>query len=286
MENIEGKVGFITGGASGIGLAIARTRANAGMKVVVADIEQSALDAVDAEFDAAGFDAMTIKLDVTDRYAMEAAAQAAEARFNNIHVLVNNAGIGFTNDLEKLSYNDWDWVLGVNLNGVVNGLQTFIKRIQQHGEGGHIINTSSMAGHVVMPGLGAYNTSKFAVVGLSESLHYELKPQNIGVSVLCPGVVKTNIYLAGRNRPDKLRGENDAKDLMETDSEKLSMTIEELLETALSPALVGAMVLDAIKQQDLYIFTHPEFQPLIDKRNKKIGESCKRWQQYRDEHGI
>lgn len=208
MQDVNGKVAFVTGGASGMGLAMVRSFAAAGMKVVVADVEPAALQQVEEEFANANREIMTLQVDVTDREAMTAAADAVESRFGAVHVVVNNAGVAVGGRLDKMQYKDWDWVLGVNIDGVVNGLQTFIERIKKHGEGGHIVNTASMAGHLSIPGLGVYNASKWAVVGISETLQADLEPHNIGVSVLCPGVVKTNIFNSGRNRPDDLQHES------------------------------------------------------------------------------
>jgi len=154
MRDVTGKVAFITGGASGMGLAMARSFAAAGMKVAIADIEQDALDRVKAEFDASNAEVITLQVDVTDRAAMEAAADATEAAFDKVHVLVNNAGVAVGGSLDQMSYEDWDWVMGVNLDGVVNGLQAFVQRIKAHGEGGHVVNTASLAGHFAIPGLG------------------------------------------------------------------------------------------------------------------------------------
>ncbi|MEM7017124.1 MAG: SDR family NAD(P)-dependent oxidoreductase [Pseudomonadota bacterium] len=288
MKDVEGKVAFITGAASGMGLAMARSFSKAGMKVVIADIEQSALDTVKAEFDASGAETMTIKVDVMERDAMEAAAEATEAHFGKVHVLVNNAGVGIGGTIDKMSYQDWDWVLGVNLDGVVNGLQAFVNRIQKHGEGGHIVNTASMAGHIIVPGLGVYTATKFAVVGISETMHVELKSQNIGVSVLCPGVVNTNIFNSGRNRPEDMQAETDTADLTRSIGGEIPSDerMAQIRNAALDPAVVGGMVLDAIIQNDLYIFTHPEMQNMVDMRSDQIRESFDRWRQYREKHGV
>jgi NAD(P)-dependent dehydrogenase (short-subunit alcohol dehydrogenase family) len=209
MENVEGTVAFITGGASGIGLGMAKVFSSAGMKVVIADIRQDHLDQAMSSFERAGDMIHPIKLDVTDRDAMENAAQETLQTFGKVHVLCNNAGVNLFGPIQQATYEDWDWVLSVNLGGVINGVQTFLPRIRSHGEGGHIVNTASMSGIYVSGGVGVYTTSKFAVVGLSEALCLDLQPDNIGVSVLCPGFVNSKIYDCGRTRPDRLARSTD-----------------------------------------------------------------------------
>ena len=292
MKVLEGKVAFVTGGASGMGLAMVRSFLRAGMKVVAADIEDAALALVRAEF--AGDNAfVAIKVDVTDRDAMARAADETERAFGKVHVVCNNAGVAVAGSVEDMSYKDWDWVLGVNLNGVVNGLQTFIPRIKRHGEGGHIINTASMAGQMAIPGLSVYNASKYAVVGISETIRQELAPLNIGVSVLCPGVVATNIFSSGRNRPDGMKGEGpvDSASLVltasgasassVTDASARTEQLGQLLNGALDAAAVGDMVVEAIRNDDAYIFSHPELRPMVAFRQQQIAASFDRWEEYK-----
>ena len=287
MRDVTGKVAFITGGASGMGLAMARSFSKAGMKVVIADIEQAALDAVRAEFEASNAEFLTLKLDVTDREAFAAAADAAEARFEKVHVVCNNAGVAVGGTVDQMSYNDWDWVTRVNIDGVVNGIQTFTERIKAHGEGGHFVNTASMAGHMAVPGLSVYTATKFAVVGLSENMLVDLAPQQIGVSVLCPGVVNTNIFNSERNRPADLPG-TDASTLLlgNTPDEDQAARMEELRAGALNPAIVGDMVLHAIREDEFYIFTHPELKAMTDARHGEMDAAYGRWQEYRQQRGI
>src|SRR5262245_8270193 len=190
MKDLKDKVAFITGGASGIGLGIAKVFVREGMKVAIADIRCDHLDEAMASFD--DRDAVhAIELDVSDREAVSRAAGETERLFGKVHVLVNNAGIGLGGPLKLATYDDWDWVMNVNLWGVINGVQTFLPRILAHGEGGHIVTTSSMSGFLPTPGAGLYITTKFAVVGLSESLRTELAADNVCVCVLCPGPVPT-----------------------------------------------------------------------------------------------
>jgi NADP-dependent 3-hydroxy acid dehydrogenase YdfG len=289
MKDVTGKVAFITGGASGMGLAMARSFSAAGMKVAIADIEQSALDRVQAEFDKTNAEVITLKVDVTDRDAMEKAAQETEAAFGKVHVVCNNAGVAVGGTLDAMDYKDWDWVMGVNLDGVVNGVQTFVNRIKKHGEGGHFVNTASMAGQIAIPGLGVYNTTKYAVVGMSETMRADLAPHNIGVSVLCPGVVTTNIFNSGRNRPEELQGETDTASLVlsaNVDDAERAAQMQQIMANALDPAVVGDMVLAAIQADDPYIFTHPDLKPMVDARSAAINESFARWSQYRKDHGV
>ena len=275
MRDVAGKVAFVTGGASGIGLAMARSFSAAGMKVVIADIEQRALARAAASFAPSNAEVIALPVDVTDRDAMAGAADEAERAFGKVHVVCNNAGVGLTGPLAEMTYADWDWVVGVNLHGVINGVQTFVQRIMAHGEGGHIVNTSSLAGQVAVPGLGVYNTTKFAVVGLSETMRAELAPHDIGVSVLCPGFVDTNIFTSERNRPAAL-GSQPNVDPQPMDLERF----EEFAKGSINPAVVGDMTLYAIQHNEAYIFTHPELAIGVSARMADIQASIGRWQEY------
>ncbi|MDE0224962.1 MAG: SDR family NAD(P)-dependent oxidoreductase [Gammaproteobacteria bacterium] len=281
MRDVAGKVAFVTGGASGIGLAMVRSFCAAGMKVAIADIEKRALDAAVASFAHSNAHVIGLRVDVTDRDAMAHAADETERAFGKVHVVCNNAGVGLAGPIEEVSYDDWDWVMGVNLHGVINGVQTFVPRIVAHGEGGHIVNTASLAGHVAVPGLSVYNTTKFAVVGLSETMRAELASQNIGVSVLCPGFVDTNIFTSERNRPDALRAQ--------PGSDPQPMNLEayaKFLDGMLDPSIVGDMTLHAIQQDEAYIFTHPDIAAGASGRMESIQASVALWRQYLDERGI
>ena len=280
MKDISGKVAFVTGGASGIGLAMARSLVAAGMKVAVTDVEKAALDPVKDEFARSGAEVLGLELDVTDRAAMEQAAKATEAAFGNVHVVCNNAGVSVGGRVDKMSYKDWDWVMGVNLAGVINGVQTFGSRIKAHGEGGHFVNTASMAGVMPIPGGSIYTTSKYAVVGLSEVMKTDLARYGIGVSVLCPGGVITNVGKSGRNRPANLQRE---KDNTKLNLGKLSETV---MEDMLEAEVIGDMVVEAILSDDLYIFSHPHLKKVVDARTAAVDASFERWAQYRADHGI
>jgi NAD(P)-dependent dehydrogenase (short-subunit alcohol dehydrogenase family) len=269
MKDVTDKVAFITGGASGIGLGIAQAFVAAGMKVVIADIRADSLDSVQARFDAGGHgDAVvTVPLDVTDRVAMAAAADAAEAAFGKVHVLVNNAGVGVTGPVREAKYADWDWGMDVNLGGVINGIVEFLPRMIAHGEGGHIINTSSMSAIVPMRVASIYITAKSAILGLSEELRGELEDDNISVSAFCPGPVQTNIAMSGELRPEKYREHSGfakyERQLGERPNSPLWMTIEE----------VGERVLAGLQNDDLFIFTHAEFRKGLEERCKKMLDS-------------
>ena len=285
MRDVAGKTAFITGGASGMGLAMARSFAKAGMKVVIADIEQAARDAAQAEFESSNAEFLVLPLDVTDREAMTAAADATEERFGKVHVVCNNAGVAVGGPIDQMAYNDWDWVNKVNLDGVVNGIQTFTARMKAHGEGGHFVNTASMAGHISIPGLSVYTGTKFAVVGISETMRADLLPHDIGVSVLCPGLVNTNIFDSGRNRPEDLPGAS-LTPLVDPNAGDLSAQLEQMRHTALDPAVVGDMVLHAIRENEFYIFTHPELEAMTDARKDEMASAFARWRSYREERGV
>jgi NAD(P)-dependent dehydrogenase (short-subunit alcohol dehydrogenase family) len=289
MKELAGKVAFVTGGASGMGLAMVNAFAAAGMKVAVADIEQKALDVVAEAFGRSNADIITLRVDVTDRAAMARAADATEAAFGKVHVVCNNAGVAVGGSVEEMTYADWDWVMKVNVDGVINGVQTFVNRILRHGEGGHIVNTASMAGHIGVPGLSVYNTSKFAVVGLSEAIRMDLAPHGVGVSVLCPGVVRTNIFESGRNRPAGLGAERDTAGrvlVADAAADEREQRIHQLLANALDPAVVGDMVVHAIQTGEFYIFTHPEIRQFTEARAAEMGQAFARWSAYRHYQGV
>ncbi len=221
------------------------------MNVVIADVRQDHLDEAMKSF--AGKKVHPIRLDVTDRIAMGRAADETERVFGKVHVLCNNAGVNLFNDIAEASYDDWDWILGVNLGGVVNGVRTFVPRIKAHGEGGHVVNTASMASFIASARAGIYCASKFAVRGISEALRGSLLPHRIGVSVLCPGLVKSVIYESEKIRPEHLSAE-----ATRTDPQFLAR-LAQLHEIGMTPEEVGEKVLRAIRRNDFYVFTHPEF---------------------------
>lgn len=258
MQDLAGKTAFVTGGGSGIGLGIAKAVLGAGMNVVIADVRDDHLAAAAAEL-AGGARVLPLRLDVTDRAAYVGAADAAEARFGRIHLLVNNAGVAVVGPTELASFSDWDWVLGVNLGGVVNGIVTVLPRILAHGEGGHIVTTSSMSGIMPHPGATIYATSKGAVVNMIEGMRGELEPKGVICSVFCPGAVATNIAQAAETRPAALADTGYA----DADRRRAAGGNTHLFQTKEE---VGERVLRGILADELYILTHSEFRQGIEDR--------------------
>lgn len=256
MKDVAGKVAFVTGGASGLGFGMVQAFTAAGMRVVMADIRQDHLDQAVEHFAKAGKAASvhSIRVDVTDRKALAAAADEADRVFGKVHLVCNNAGINLFNDIAAATYDDWDWVLGVNLGGVVNGVHTFLPHILKHSEGGHIVNTGSMASFISGPNAGIYTCAKFAVRGLSEALRYSVAPHGINVSLVCPGLVDSAIYESDQIRPAHLGATSGPMDT------QFMTRLAELHHRAGMPPLeAGEKVLRGILRNDFYIFTHPEF---------------------------
>jgi len=254
MRDLAGKAAFVTGGASGIGFALGRRLAEAGMKVMLADIEVDALNAAVESLRDVGQEVRGVTCDVTDPVSVEMAAKASYDAFGNIHVVCNNAGVGGGSGIDDISLENWRWVLDVNLMGVLHGIRTFLPHIRAHGEGGHIVNTASMAGLNSGMGFSAYSASKFAVVNMSEGLAARIKPLGIGVTVLCPGFVRTRITESGRNRPARY-GPSQKPDPASS-AGTLVAQIAELVRSGLDPDDVAAQVLTAIRENELYVFTH------------------------------
>ncbi len=270
MQDVEGKVAFITGGDSGIGLGMARAFAESGMKIVITYRTKRHLDQAMQALQSAADRVHAINVDVTDRPGMEKAAAETERVFGKIHVLVNNAGVAVFAPLTTASYNDWDWGMGINVTGVFNGVHAFLPRIQAHGEGGQIVATSSIAGLIVDDGPGIYSASKFAVVGMMEALRAELADANIGVSVFCPGIVNTDIGESNRNRPaslsDPAAKPPDPKTLARMRAAMRRMGPP----PGMDPLEAGRLVLRGIRNNDLYILTTPEFEPDLRARSEAI----------------
>ena len=270
MKDLEGKVAFVTGGASGIGLGITRRLVDAGMKAVIADMRQDHIEAALEDFAQRqqGRNVHAIRLDVTDRAAMAAAADETESVFGKLHVAVNNAGVGIEGPLKEATYEDWDFGMGVNLGGVINGIQTFVPRIRKHGEGGHVVNTASLAGLVVMPShMAMYVTAKAAVIALSESIRGELAQDDIGVSVLCPGPIKSNIHQLAQNRPQQFG----ASGAFQQAAERLGQ--RQVSDVWMEPDQVGDMVVKAIRNDELYIITHGEWREAVEGRHRAMVEA-------------
>ena len=245
MIDPAGKTAVITGGASGIGLALAERCAAAGMQLVLADIEPEPLDRAVDRLRANGAQAIGAPTDVANPESIQALADAATSAFGNIHLLVNNAGVGYTGRAWKIKLEDWQWVMGVCFWGVVHGIHSFLPGMIAHGEEGHIVNTSSMAGLGGTPKGGPYEAAKHAVVAVSETLQFDLTevaPQ-LGVSVLCPGYVDTNIRTSKRNRPDRLGGPGSAPE---------TVTAQPASAVRISPDQIADLTLAAIRERQFY----------------------------------
>ena len=256
MKQLAGKTAFVTGGASGIGLAMGRAFAGAGMKVMLADIEAEALADAVKSLHNVGPDVRGVVCDVADPLSVDRAGKESYEAFGKVHVVCNNAGVAAGGGIDDISLDSWKWVIDVNLMGVLHGIRTFLPHMRAHGEGGHFVNTASMAGMMSGMGFSPYTASKFAVVAMSEGLAQQVKPFGIGVSILCPGFVRTRIGDSGRNRPQRYGQANSYP----PDSPAAAMVamIAELIKMGLDPSEVAARVLNAIHEDELYVFTHPE----------------------------
>jgi NAD(P)-dependent dehydrogenase (short-subunit alcohol dehydrogenase family) len=263
LASVKGKTAFITGGSSGIGLGIARVLSDAGMKVVFTYKNDAHRDAALASFAKNNPGVHAIRLDTTDREGMPRAADEAGRVFGNVHLVVNNAGVGIPAPLSNVSWQDWDWSMDVNVNGIFNGVRTFLPRMLAHGEGGHFVTTSSSAG-IVAGTLGVYATAKFAVVGMMESLRTEVEGRNIGVSVFCPGLVKSSIFDIERNRP-AAHGVTTREPPKPPPLKPGAKPID-IMAVAMDPLEAGRQVLAGIRRNDLYILTHPEFEAVVRQR--------------------
>jgi NAD(P)-dependent dehydrogenase (short-subunit alcohol dehydrogenase family) len=268
MDEVTGKVAVVTGGASGIGLALARRFAGEGMQVVVADIEKAALDdAATALGDEFGADNIAaVPTDVRDPEAVDALAAATFERFGTAHVICNNAGVAVGGFSWEIPADRWRWIVDVNLMGVVNGIRSFVPRLIEQGEG-HVVNTASIAGIVTAPVMSPYVATKHAVVALSESLHFDLQVTGhgagVGVSVLCPEWVRTRIAEAERNRPDEVSAMVMPEGVDPGDGPSI---IGGLVEAGIDPTDVAGKVLDAIRQRRFWIFTHDSSLPTVRQR--------------------
>jgi len=259
MENFAGKVAFVTGGASGIGLGMARNFLAEGMKVVIADYNQEHLD--QAREVLKGNNAThLIKVDVSDREGVRAAAQETLDVFGKIHLLCNNAGVGGGGLADDPDFEDWDRAISINLGGVINGVKIIAPIIKAQGEGGHIVNTSSMAGMVPLPNMAAYSCAKFAVRGYTESLRMELAPHGIGVSCLFPGAVQTALVVVPEDDSEAPAGE----------AGEFLKALWAAMRVGMDPMDMGAHVVRAIKENRFHILTHGEFLDEVKARHRQI----------------
>ncbi len=257
MQDLRGKTAFITGGASGIGFALAEVFGHQGMNIMLADIDAAALAEAQAALTAKQVKVASVVADVTSRDSVRAAALATIAAFGRVHLVCNNAGVGSGGEFGSIPEGDWDWVVDVNQKAVVYGMEVFVPLIASHGEGGHIVNTASMAGMLAAPGMEPYCATKFAVVAMSEGWAMQLAPKNIGVSILCPGFVQTRIYESGRNRQPQY-GAPTAPDMS-------NFAVQAVL-NGIPTAPLAARVLEGVLANELYIFTHVEFRAVVEMR--------------------
>jgi len=253
MEKLDGKVALVSGAVSGIGLGIAKVLMQEGVKVALGYRREDSLREALAALGGASQKLLPVKLEVTERSSWEQAAAQTERTFGKLHLLVNNAGTSFTGTIDKAAQDDWDWILKVNLFGVVHGISACLPRIRAHGEGGHIVNVSSMAAYLPSGEVGLYSTSKFAVRGLTAALRQTLAPENIGVSELAPGLTRSNIHHAAEKRPAEF-GDTAFKP-----DPSIVQAFGEMMSLGMDPEEVGRTMIDGIRRNQPVIFSHPEF---------------------------
>ena len=268
MQELNGKVAVITGGGSGIGRCMALAFADEGMDIAIGDIEAGPGEAVAEEVRAKGRRAVSVTCDVTDLDSVRALAETTKAELGAYHVVCNNAGVISGGPTTEMSAAEWDWVLDVDLQGVVNGVIAFLPGLVEQGEG-HIVNTASIAGLVPMaaPGVINYTTAKYGVVGITETLHDELAPTGVGASALCPGVVNTRISQSARNRPDAAGGPVSEEDMGPPLELPPGMEMPRIIGANVQePDAIAARVVEGVKANDLYIVTHPETREAVEER--------------------
>jgi NAD(P)-dependent dehydrogenase (short-subunit alcohol dehydrogenase family) len=274
MKDLAGKTAFVTGAASGIGLGIASALAQAGVKVMLCDIEQPALAAALEMLRATNADVDGVQADVSLKGELAAAAEATLERYGKVHILVNNAGVGGGGPYGRWSDGAWDWTMGVNLRAVVWGIEIFGPLIERHGEGGHIVSTASIAGLISGASI-AYNVSKYGVVALSEGLRVELAPRGIGVSVLCPGFIRTQIFDCVRNLPERFAGKVSPPPATGPIAERIQV-MRDRIDQGIDPLYVGELVREGIENDWPYIFTDNEFEPFVEARFAAIRQGFDR----------
>jgi NAD(P)-dependent dehydrogenase (short-subunit alcohol dehydrogenase family) len=274
MQDLEGKVAFITGGGSGVALGQAKVLAEeARMKVVIADIRRDHLGEAVQYFSRKSLPVHPIHLDVTDREAYARAADEAERVFGPVQLLCNTAGVSQFGPVENATYDDWDWQIDVNLKGMINGVQTFMPRMIQRGTGGHIVNTASMSAFVALPNTAIYCTTKYAVRGLSESLRLELQKHRIGVSLLCPGGVNTNIHESVLARSEKY-----ARTGYYGADPEVFKRLKSVIESGFDPVDLARIVLEAVRRNDFWILPYPEFIPTVEQYNEKVIAALRQYE--------
>ncbi len=279
METMTGRVAVVTGAASGIGKALALGFAGQGANVVLADIEEEPLRAAEAEVADHGVEALGVITDVTDADSVGALAQATIDRFGTVHMVCNNAGVGGGGLIRNQQLVDWKWVVDVCLWGVIHGVHHFLPHLIE-AEESHIMSTASVAGLMSVPGLGPYNAAKYGVVAIMETLHLEMQRDrnaDVGVSVLCPGVVRTNIATAQRNRPEELRRQRRPRPEGEAptetaDARRRNANIAAALERGMDPAQVAAKVIEAMYERRFWVLSHPELLADVNHRNQQLAD--------------
>lgn len=265
MQELEGKVAVITGGASGIGFATARNLASRGVKLVLADVEPKPLAAAVSQLEGDGAQVIGAVTDVADLAAVEALADRTWSTFGGAHIVFNNAGVAVSGPIAEMTHADWKWVIDVDLWGPIHGVETFVPRMIEQAEPGHVVNTASFAGVVPNDDLGVYCVAKYGVVAMSEVMQRELRQHEIGVSVLCPMRVATNIDKSGRNRQDEYGGP-EAQQYPEVDEEEMAgrlVAVEEVAE----------LVVKGITENELYLFPHPEARQFIARRFERMDRA-------------
>jgi len=275
MKDLAGKTAFVTGAASGIGLGIATALSQAGVKVMLCDIEEKALKPALENLRRTNADVDGVKADVSLKSELQAAADATIARYGKVHILVNNAGVGGGGPYGMWTDAGWNWTLGVNLMAVIWGIEIFGPLIEKHGEGGQIVSTASMAG-LLSGSSGPYNVTKYGVVALSEGLRVELAPRGIGVSVLCPGFIRTNIADSGRNLPQRFGDVLPANRAASPQATQAMQMVRDRLAAGIDPLYVGELVREGIENDWAYIFTDTEFEPFVEARFANIKQGFDR----------
>jgi len=268
MTKVAGKVAFITGGGSGVGLGQAKVFAEAGCKVAIADIRQDHLDEAMEYFESTGGEVMPVHLDITDRDAFKSAADDVEAGLGPVQLLFNTAGVSIFGPLQDATHEDWQWQLDVNLWGVINGIQAFLPRMLERGDDCHIINTASMSAFVSLARTGIYCTTKMALRGLSECLHMDLLETNVRVSMLCPGAVNSNIHEAVLTRPKHLENTG----YYGADPEVFAR-LKEVISIGMEPETLARYVLKGVEDDELYILPYPEFRETLEDIHARVMDS-------------